>query len=320
MGEVLCIGEILIDFISFEKRSSKKRIFYQHPGGAPANVAIGLAKLGRPTTFLGKVGNDPFGKFLNHTLLEYNVNTDYLYFSSVNTTLAFVTVDRIGERNFYFYRSPGADTQIEKGEVERVNFEKFNVLHFGSLSLTHNPSCGSIFQAFKKGTHSNNIISFDPNLRLSLWENEEKVRETIGEVLSYVNLLRLNKNELLFLTGIPDINKSSNIMLDKGIELVVVSLGRKGVYFNSLNYGEGYVEGCNVEVKDTTGAGDALTAGILSKVSCYNGLNAIGGNRLEEIIKFGNAVAALSTTKMGAVYSLPSEKEVEKMSNKDQHI
>jgi len=308
MPEIIALGEILIDFVSLRKGFPLWRApgFLKAAGGAPANVAAGLGKLGADVGFIGKVGNDPFGLFLKNTLQECNVDTSHILISPrYRTTLAFVSLTEEGERDFVFFRHPGADMMLSPEEIDEEYIKTAKILHFGSISLINEPYRSATLRALGIAKENGLLISYDPNLRLSLWENEEKAKEGINLGLSFADIVKLSEEELRFLTG-KEIEEGCAEILGAGKKLVVITLGEKGCYYCSRE-GKGYVEGFKVKVVDTTGAGDGFVAGMLFKILEF-GENF--SKRGEEIFRFANAVGALTCEKRGAIRGLPTLRQV----------
>ncbi|MBM7654466.1 carbohydrate kinase family protein [Neobacillus cucumis] len=312
MYDVTALGEVLIDFTPSGYSANGGILFEQNPGGAPANVLAVLSKFQKRTRFIGKVGNDQFGVFLKNTLQQINVDTAGLVTSKqTNTTLAFVHLDPTGDRTFSFYRDPGADTTLE---VEEVNFDSIKdsrIFHFGSLSLTHNPSCETTLAAASFAKENGVLISFDPNLRESLWGNLDHAKEMMFKGLQLSDVVKISEEELVFLTGNSDLEKGSKWICDTyQVSLLFITLGGKGCYFRC---GErmGMVPGYEVNVVDTTGAGDGFFGGVLYQILEKNcKIDSLSEDELIETASFANAVGALATTKRGAILSMPTLDEI----------
>jgi fructokinase len=308
MPEIIALGEILIDFVSLRKGFPLWRApgFLKAAGGAPANVAAGLGKLGVNVGFIGKVGNDPFGLFLKNTLQECNVDTSHILVSPrYRTTLAFVSLTEEGERDFVFFRHPGADMLLSPEEIDEEYICTAKILHFGSISLINEPYRSATLRALRIAKEKGLLISYDPNLRLSLWESEEKAKEGINLGLSFADIVKLSEEELYFLTG-KEIEEGCATILGAGKKLVVITLGEKGCYY-CTEEGKGYVEGFKVKVVDTTGAGDGFVAGMLYKILEFG---EDFPKRGEEIFRFANAVGALTCEKRGAIRGLPTLRQI----------
>lgn len=308
MPDIICLGEILIDFVSLRKGLPLWLApgFFKAAGGAPANVSAGLGKLGVKVGFIGKVGADPFGLFLKRTLEHCNVDTRYLLISpQYRTTLAFVSLTKDGERDFVFFRNPGADMMLEPGEVAEDYIKMAKIFHFGSISLINEPYRSATLKALDIAQKNKLLISYDPNLRLSLWESEEKAREGINLGIEYANIIKLSEEELEFLIG-KHPQKGCEELLNKGKKMIAITFGERGCYY-CTEKGSGYVKGFKVNVVDTTGAGDGFVAGMLYKVLEFGDDFSQKG---EEIFRFANAVGAFTCTKRGAIRGLPTLRQV----------
>ncbi|MBC7328081.1 hypothetical protein H5T87_08205 [bacterium] len=308
MLDIITLGETLIDFVSLRKGFPLWQApgFFKAAGGAPANVAAGLGKLGVKVGFIGKVGDDPFGFFLKKSLEECNVDTRHLLMSSqFRTTLAFVSLTAEGERDFVFFRHPGADMMLSPEEIEEEYIKGAKILHYGSISLINEPYRSATLKAIEIAQKNGIMLSYDPNLRLSLWESEEKAREGIKLGLSYAQIVKLSEEELTFISG-KAVPEGCEELLQQGKKLVAVTFGERGCYY-STGKDSGYVEGFKVKVVDTTGAGDGFVAGMLYKIL---ELGDEFTQRGREIFRFANAVGALTCTKRGAIRGLPTLRQV----------
>ncbi|OZM58660.1 carbohydrate kinase [Lottiidibacillus patelloidae] len=321
MFDVVALGEILIDFTPHGNSKNGGHLFEQNPGGAPANVLAALSKQNYKTAFIGKVGQDEFGDFLKQTLDNSNIDSKALIMTKeANTTLAFVHLENNGERSFSFYRNPGADMMLRKDEINKTIIEKTKIFHFGSISMTHEPVASATIAALKVAKENNVIISFDPNLRPALWSNLEHAKKMIQTGLTYTDIVKVSEEELQFLTGTTDLsNGTEKIIKEFDITFLCVTLGEKGCFYRYKGT-EGSVNGFEVSVKDTTGAGDAFLGGLLAQIlSCLDegiGLSELNESKLIDIVTFANAVGALSTTKMGAIPSMPTLEEINKLIKK----
>jgi len=316
MIDVVTIGEALIDFVPEKSGLHLADVskFSRRFGGAPANLAVGLSRLGSDVGFIGKVGTDGFGDFIEARLNEEGVNTSQLFRTDrANTTLAFVSVAEDGEREFAFYRNPGADELLQPSEIDRKLIEGTNVLHFGSLSLTSESSFRATELAIDYGLDSDVVISMDPNVRTSLWDDSDLARNRILSLLDRVEVLKLSEEEVEFLTGKADLEAGLASLRSAGPELIAVTMGSKGSYcsIGDINVSE---DGYSVSVKDTTGAGDGFMAGFLhSLLDRIDGLSEIDERELKQYIKFANATAALTTTDYGATSAFPQKEDIKKL-------
>lgn len=308
MFDVVSLGELLIDFTPV--MIDKKLLFEKNAGGAPANVAVGASKLGLKTAFIGKVGNDGFGHFLKETLELYNVDTSGLVIDdNFNTTLAFVELNEKGERSFTFVRKNGADTKLKPEELKQDIIKNTKIFHFGSLSMTDEPSFSATLKAIKT---TNGLISFDPNIRTSLWRDLKLAKERIIKVIKYANILKLSEEELYFLTDIKDIEKAvEHLKKQFKTEIILITLGEKGSFY-STETKSGYVDTLKVNSIDTTGAGDSFLAAFLY----YFISNQNKSFNIEEGVKFANIAAAITVTRRGAIPALPTLEEINNFKNK----
>jgi fructokinase len=313
--DVVTLGEILIDFTSAGFGPEGQLLYERNPGGAPANVAVAVSRLGGRAAFIGTTGDDPFGAFLSETLERYGVETRGMSVSKEHhTTLAFVTLSSDGERSFSFCRNPGADTALS---LDRVGFELVTgarILHVGSLSLTHEPARSATFGAVVAAKQAGVYISYDPNWRKSLWEGRtEEARGLMWELLSYADLVKVSEVELELLTGTGDRAAGAAKLLAQGALLVLVTLGADGVFYKTRTI-EGTVRSFPVQAADTTGAGDAFVGGVLYRLTRRQGEAnpfILSRAELESDLLFANAVASRCVTKRGAIPAMPCLSEVE---------
>lgn len=313
MFDVVALGELLIDFTPSGLSPTGNELFEKNPGGAPANVLAALSKLGKKTSFIGKVGKDQFGKFLENTLNTCNINTSGLVFSNeINTTLAFVHLDDKNDRTFSFYRNPGADMTLSKDEIKYQLIKDAKIFHYGSVSMTHEPSKSATMSAVKFAKENGVIVSYDPNLRVPLWGNLDEAREVILEGLKYADLLKISEEELLFLTGESDLKAGSKNIRDKfGIDLIFITLGKKGCFYR-LKDSTGCSPAYAVKTVDTTGAGDAFLGGILYNIIENEiVLSQLTVSDIEVFVDFANALGSIVTTKRGAIPAMPTFSEIE---------
>ena len=317
MVHVVCLGELLIDFVSLESGVSLEQApaFQKAPGGAPANVAVGLAKLGHEVGFIGKVGDESFGHFLANVLQENGVDISGLSFDSeTRTMLAFVSLTSEGERDFMFYRHPSADMRLTPEDIPENLIEQAAIFHYGSISLISEPCRSATYRALDIARESGVLISYDPNPRLGLWENEQRAKQEILAGMSSADLVKVNDDELEFLTGTRKLEDGAKKLLTIGPKLVVVTLGGEGSFFYT-DTAAGHVPGNAVKAVDTTGAGDGFVAGLLSGLLAYcePGKTYVfpGKAELEACCRVANAVGALATTKRGAIPALPTRDQAE---------
>lgn len=318
MFDVICLGELLIDFISLQKGSSLAKTygFKKAAGGAPGNVAVGLSRLGRRVGMISKVGQDPFGNFLINTLRENGVEVSQIFRDhETRTGLAFVSLLADGERDFVFYRHPSADMKLSASEINPEYVRNSKIFHFGSISLIGEESRKATLLAIQIARASGQFITYDPNLRIALWEDKETARNWILEGVRWATLVKINYEEMEFLTGQSDLDKGCEELLAQGPSMVVVTMGKKGCYYRFRTF-SGFVPPFPVTPVDTTGAGDGFMAGLLFGIlnSFSEGLRleGLGRERMHSIGLFANAVGSMSTLKRGAIASLPDLGQVQK--------
>lgn len=310
--DVTALGELLIDFTSNGISTQGNPLFEANPGGAPCNVLAMLQKLGKKTAFIGKVGNDIFGKMLCEKVEATGIDIDALRMDdAVNTTLAFVQTLEDGDREFSFYRNPGADMMLTADEIDEEKIREARIFHFGTLSMTSEGVEEATVRAIEAAKESGCILSFDPNYRPPLWSSEEKAKEKIAYGLSVCDILKISDNEIEFITGTPDIDQGIAIIRDKyKIPLVFATLGKDGskAYYKDLCV---YVEGMpNPDTIETTGAGDTFCANALNYV-LEHGMENLSEDNLRELLTFSNAAASLITTRKGALCVMPKKEEIE---------
>ncbi|GAE29630.1 aminoimidazole riboside kinase [Alkalihalobacillus hemicellulosilyticus] len=307
---IMSLGEALIDFIPLDQTNMT---YQKSPGGAPANVAVGVARLGVPSTFVGKVGDDVLGRFLQETLEQYGVQTHSLTFSKeVRTGAVFVTNAEDGERHFDFYINPSADRFLSVADLINEDFDTHKLLHFGSISMIGSPAKEATKQAVKLARERGMIVSYDPNLRLALWKSEEHARSTIQSMLPQADVLKLSEEELSFLTGEADIEHGLNVLKEYDIPLIFITLGAEGSYVSTCD-GVKHVPAMSVKAIDTTGAGDAFVSGILYQLHEYDGsLRSLSVDQVAEMATFAAVSGGLAASTKGAMTALPTLREVEK--------
>ncbi|MBN1965848.1 MAG: hypothetical protein JW910_14445 [Anaerolineae bacterium] len=301
---IVSFGELLIDFVALETGVSVGEAsgFEKKPGGAPANVAVAVARLGVPSAFLGQVGDDPFGHYLAGVLRTEGVNVDGLRFSDeARTMLAFVSLRGDGERSFSFYRHPSADVLMKPEDLALDVIDAAKVFHFGSVSMIGEPSGTTTLTAARYAKEHGLLVSYDPNLRLSLWPSEEAAREGMLRGLDYAQVVKVSAEELDFLTGGAGIDP----LWRDGMQLIVVTQGAEGATAHT-RAGSVYVPGFSVGAVDTTGAGDGFVAGMLIQLYEAGGLP----EDLAGALRFANAVGALTTTQRGAIPAMPDRETV----------
>lgn len=316
MPDIVTLGELLIDFVPTVSGVSliEAPAFKKAPGGAPANVAAGLSKLGVSCAFLGKVGEDAFGLFLKETLDEVGVDTSGLVFSKeARTALAFVSLRANGEREFMFYRHPSADMLYRPDEVAVELIRSAKIFHLGSISLISEPSRSATLAALEVAHEAGLLISYDPNLRLALWPDTTAAKTGMLSIWKKTSLIKVSEEELTFLTGENDTTKAVESLWHKDLRLLVVTQGKDGCLYFTPDF-RGNLPGFQVRVVDTTGAGDGFVAGLLRGL-LKNPSALQSESELRSVCRFANAVGALTTTQRGAIPALPTLVEVESFIN-----
>ncbi len=315
MLDVISLGELLIDFVSTEKgvALADSPGFTKNPGGAPANVAVGLARLGLRSGFVGKVGRDAFGAYLRDTLARQGVDVTHLGMTDeARTTLAFVSLRADGVPDFAFYRHPGADMLLSEADIDEGYLRAARAFHFGSISLSNPGTKAATLKAVEFARASGQLVSYDPNYRPALWASPRIARAEILAGFHHADVAKVSEAEWEFITGTPDFEVGSRVILQRGVKLLVVSCGPAGCYFTD-GTDSGHVPGYQVEVVDTTGAGDGFVAALLSEmlrdIQEPLDIDRVPSGRFAEICDFANAVGALTCTKVGAIPALPTRAE-----------
>ncbi|HET7091121.1 MAG TPA: PfkB family carbohydrate kinase [Anaerolineae bacterium] len=312
MPDAIAIGELLIDFVPTVSGVTliEAPAFIKAPGGAPANVAVGLARLGVSSGFLGQVGDEAFGHFLAQTLRDNGVDVSHLkYSSAARTMLAFVSLHADGEREFMFYRHPSADMLYHPEDVDPEYVRTARILHFGSISLIGEPSRSATLRAISIALAAGALISFDPNLRLDLWSDAEAAREGIRIGWPLAHVVKIGEEELRFIANADDTAEAARAVWHPGLRLMIVTGGARGSRYITPTFA-GDVAGFKVEPVDTTGAGDGFVAGLLKGLLDHP--DAFGDEaQLRAICRYANAVGALTTTRRGAIPALPTANQVD---------
>lgn len=317
--QIICLGEILIDFFPAEmgKKLADVSAFIPKPGGAPANVAVAAAKLGVPSAFIGKVGDDAFGAMLMNTLKEQGVDISGMRVDDyARTTLAFIAKPDENTAEFAFYRNPGADLRLCSDELDRTMLASTRVLHIGSLSLVDEPAFSATNEAVASAHRGGALISFDVNYRPSLWKSDMEALERIWLMVPKAHLLKVNEVELQLLTGIEPANddrlaNACQHLLERGPQLIVVTLGEKGSYF-ATKTARDLIPAFKVKTVDAVGCGDAFIAGLLARLITSNDWHEhMTHEKLREDFIYANAVGALTATKQGVIPALPTAAEVD---------
>ena len=316
MKKIITIGEALIDFIPNKKGCSLKEVvgFERVAGGAPANVAAVVSKLGGKSNFISQLGEDAFGDYIIDELNKVNVDTSYvLRTNKANTGLAFVSLKEDGNRDFSFYRNPSADMLLNESEINKEWFNDCHSLHFCSVDLIDCPMKEAHKKAIDCAIDNNSIISFDPNVRLPLWESPEACRKAILEFLPLANIVKISDEELEFITGISDEAKALEFLLQGDVEVIIYTKGTNGAEFITKER-KVFSPSFRVQAQDTTGAGDSFIGSFLYQVAeddnTLESLVNLSEEKIKEILTFSNATAALTVCKRGAIGALPTKEEV----------
>ena len=309
MAKVYCIGEALIDFIPVAKglRLEDVPSFERAPGGAPANLSVAVKKLGGESAFIGKVGDDAFGRLLRETLLRWGVDVSLLSKTSeANTTLAFVALKADGDRDFIFYRNPGADMLLSEKDIPEGVFSRGDILHFCSLGLVDAPVKAAHRRAIELMKRAGGIISFDPNVRLDLWRDHEDCRRAVLEFLPLADLVKVSLDEMPFIFGTEDERAAASRCFDGGAKAFIVTRGAGGSAFYTPEYSK-EASPIAVRVEDTTGAGDAYMGAVLSRIAGTGSLSErLSPSFVDETILLAGVVGSITATKKGAIESIPS--------------
>ena len=313
MYDVAALGELLIDFTCLSTDTDGYPTMAAHPGGAPANYLAALTKFGAKTAMIGKVGSDAFGRLLIKTLKGAGIDTRGMLVSDdVFTTLAFVTLDDSGDREFSFARKPGADTQLRFGEIDLGVIDASKVLHFGTLSMTNEPARDATYKAVEYAAGHGKLISFDPNLRKPLWDDLDEAKRQMLWGLKHADIVKISDEETEFLFGIAPEEAAKHIIDSFGVRLVYVTCGAEGCFYRTKT-ASGFVKALRgIAVKDTTGAGDIFGGSAMYGLLRAGGVpEKLTAEELENIVSFACASAGLSTTKAGGISSVPELGEVE---------
>lgn len=312
--DVTALGELLIDFTENGVSAQGNPILEANPGGAPCNVLAMLTKLGMKTAFVGKIGRDMFGTRLETALKEVGIDTRALRKDEkIPTTLAFVHTMEDGDREFSFYRSPGADMMLKEQELDHELLADTKLFHYGSLSMTDEPCRTATKAAICKAEEAGAILSFDPNLREPLWANLEEAREQISYGMEHCHILKISDNEIQWFTGKEDFDEGVAWLQERyGIPLILLSMGKEGSRAYTKNLRVERASFRQENTIETTGAGDTFCACVLYYV-LRHGLKDYTEPELGEMLTFANAAASIITTRKGALRVMPEREEVERL-------
>lgn len=308
--DVTALGELLIDLTQNGMSEQGNPILEANPGGAPCNVLACLSKHGHKTAFIGKVGKDGFGEQLTKGLVETGISTEGLqYDTQVHTTLAVVHTYADGDRDFSFYRNPGADMMLKAEEVDEQIIKNSKIFHFGSLSMTDEPCRSAHLHALKIAEEAGCLRSYDPNLRPPLWPNLEVAKENILELMAHCDILKISDNEIHWLSGKEDYDEGIAWLRSQfDIPLIFLTLGKDGsrAYCGDVRTQQA---GFKLNTIETTGAGDTFFGSVLHQI-LEKGFRPYTKEELDEMLRFANAAAALVTTRRGALRVMPSAEEI----------
>lgn len=312
MYDVVAMGELLIDFTCVSKDAEGYPTMAAHPGGAPANFLAALAKFGTSAALLGKVGNDAFGKLLVGTLDQAGIGTSGIIMADdVFTTLAFVTLDETGNREFSFSRKPGADTCLAYDELDMSLIDNAKVFHFGTLSLTDEPARTTTYKAVEYAKSAGKLITYDPNLRKPLWKDLEEAKKQLIWGMTKADVVKISDEEVEFLWGLGVEEGADYILKNFDVKLVFVTCGAEGCYFKNA-VASGKVPSLkNIKVVDTTGAGDIFGGSAVYKLlQTGKAPETLNEGELREVVTFACTSAGLSTTKPGGISSVHEYQQI----------
>jgi fructokinase len=311
--DIVCLGELLVDMFPAElgRRLVEVSAFRPKPGGAPANVAVAAVRLGAQSAFIGKVGDEAFGHHLADVLRQEGVDVRGMRFDEeARTGMAFIAMPDENTSEFVFYRNPGADMRLRADELDRELLQEARAFHFGSLSLGQEPSRSATMEAVRVAREAGALISFDVNYRPTLWNDPDEAHDRIMATVPHVDLLKVNEVELALLAGSEDLDAASKALLEQGPDLCVVTLGPEGSYFQVAGGGE-HVPAFKVQTVDATGCGDAFVAGLLCQlIAADDWRDQPSPARMREVLRYANAVGALTALTQGVIPALPTADQV----------
>ena len=317
MADVICMGEVLVEFVSTQANTPLTQApgFIKAPGGAPANVAVALQRLGTSAAFVSKVGDDPFGVYLRDSLAADGIDTRYLFVDpQARTTAVFVAVWDDGRKDLCFYRNPGADMMLREDEIDARIFEGARCFHFGSITLIHEPAASAQRKALHIAQQKGLMVTYDPNYRPTLWPNVETAQRVIRDSFRHCHLAKISAEEWEVATGHAELEAGIRAVLDWGVELLVVSQGAKGALATNGDY---CIElpAIPVDVVETTGAGDGFMAAMISRLlperERLGSLRKVDESVVRQALAYAIAVGGLTCVKPGAIPALPTRAEVE---------
>lgn len=308
--DIVAIGEVLIDLTQTGTDGAGVPQYAANPGGAPANLAVAAARLGASTALISKVGQDAFGRYLRKVMEENKVDVSALTVDEEqHTTMAVVSVDENGERDFTFYRDPGADSMLLKDEIPLGLLKEARFLHFGSVSLTREPARTTTLCAAETARALGAVITYDPNYRANLWPDRDTAIRRMRKPLDMVDILKISDEELPLLADTDDLEAGTAALAEHGIRLILVTLGANGVFYR-FDDKTGTVPGVPCTVGDTNGAGDTFFGAFLSRLSRLDGPDCLTADMLEEMLAFANKAASITTSRRGAIPAMPTLEEM----------
>lgn len=322
MPDVLCLGEILVDWVctTVGAELDTAQVFTKAPGGAPANVAVGLARQGVPTGFIGRVSHDAFGEWLRDLLRNENIDTTCTVMDpKANTRMAYVVTTSTGDRKLAeFSRVACADSQLDQSDLQEDEFKKASVLHFGSISLIADPAKTATIKAVELAKKHGLLLSYDPNVRLGLWPSAEACRTAILNSLDWADLIKINLDELEFLTGSRELDAAEQLRAKHNLPLLIITLDAQGCAFLTAK-GQRTVPGFEIQLVEATGAGDGFVSGVITGLLAHiknatnrrEALLKLSQDELQKIFQRANAVGALACTRAGAIPALPKITEID---------
>ena len=313
MSKVVCIGESLIDFMP----TGEELTFVAKAGGAPSNVCACISKLGGTGCYLGKLSEDIFSRFLLKNMQKWGVNTDYTIIDkNYQTALAFVSLDENGDREFNFYRKQSCDLMLDKSEIPDNILQKGDILHFCSVGLVESPSKYAHLKAIDLAKQINCIVSFDVNVRERLWDNIDNCVNTIKEFLAFADIVKVTDEELVLLTKQTDETKGVKQLFElaKNSKLLVLTKGSEGAVVYDRNGNNYFSKAANVNVVDTTGAGDCFIGCLLYKINCGDACLTVDG--IKDAMDFASLGCGVVIGKKGAIESMPTQEDIKNLKNK----
>lgn len=308
--DIVSVGEILIDMTQIEQNNQGNPLFAAYSGGAPANVAVAASRLGASTAFIGRIGNDLLGQGLRLALENNGVDDSGLSTDpSAPTTIALVTMDENGERDYTFLRSSGADVQLSVHDLPDGMIEQAKILHFGSVSMTEEPCKSATLEAIERASRNGVLLSFDPNYRAALWHDESEAVELIRSLIPRCDILKMSSEEMTLFTSTANYAQGSAQLAEMGPFLVLVTLGEDGVFYR-MGGMTGHVAAQKVVVSDRGGAGAAFMGVVLSQLCKLDDPRTIDQKTLEEILDLANKAAGITASRPGAIPAMPMMEEV----------